>query len=510
MSSPLPEVNGNGTLIPDHDKLNSLSGHLGHLDDTQQASLGKFKEKLQAEKLWTPAPGGADPKQASHDDGTLLRFLRARKFSVDDAMVQFRDTEEWRERNNMKRLYECIDIEDYEETRRLYPQWTGRRDKRGVPVYVFRVADLDARTMAAYERSSVSTSVGGDEVIGTHESVDSTPATTSGSDLSATSATGTGGSKIKKEKEKKHSRDPSSGGSGFLRGSWFLGGGGQAKEGTVSPASKHGETPAKMLRLFALYENLTRFVMPLCSIAPDRANPQTPITQSNNIVDITGVGLRQFWNLRSHMQDASQLATAHYPETLDRIFVIGAPSFFPTVWSWIKKWFDPITVSKVFILPGEKAEVYAILSKYIDDENIPTQYGGKMHFQFGDMPSLDKELSSIVQWGEGAAVRVHQADTAEHKTNGDATAAFYAHQEEKTLPHGPIFWERSTTGPGSVSNGAASGEQQAQHLWRAIGVGSVGGTARRTVVATLAAPGLDQDGAEQWVSQAQLGSAVFA
>lgn len=29
----------------------------------------------------------------------------------------------------------------------------------------------------------------------------------------------------------------------------------------------------------------------------------------------------QFWNLRSHMQDASVLSTAHYPETLDRIFV---------------------------------------------------------------------------------------------------------------------------------------------------------------------------------------------
>ena len=76
-----------------------------------------------------------------------------------------------------------------------------------------------------------------------------------------------------------------------------------------------------MLRLFALYENLTRFVMPLCTAAPGRPNPETPVDQSNNIVDISKVGLKQFWNLKSHMQDASQLATAHYPETLDRIFV---------------------------------------------------------------------------------------------------------------------------------------------------------------------------------------------
>jgi hypothetical protein len=52
-----------------------------------------------------------------------------------------------------------------------------------------------------------------------------------------------------------------------------------------------------------------------------RSHPETPISQSNNIVDINGVGLKQFWNLKDHMQDASVLATAHYPETLDRIFV---------------------------------------------------------------------------------------------------------------------------------------------------------------------------------------------
>lgn len=84
---------------------------------------------------------------------------------------------------------------------------------------------------------------------------------------------------------------------------------------------KGHQAPSRMLRLFALYENLTRFVMPLCSAVPGRTNPETPVDQSNNIVDISKVGLKQFWNLKSHMQDASTLATAHYPETLDRIFV---------------------------------------------------------------------------------------------------------------------------------------------------------------------------------------------
>jgi hypothetical protein len=130
-----------------------------------------------------------------------------------------------------------------------YPQWTGRRDRRGIPVYVYEVKHLNSKTMAEYEKSAVKT----------------------------------------------HHK-----------------------------AETDGKTPAKLLRLFALYENLVRFVMPLCTALPDREHKHTPITQSNNIVDISGVGLKQFWNLRAHMQDASTLATAHYPETLDRIFVCSA------------------------------------------------------------------------------------------------------------------------------------------------------------------------------------------
>jgi hypothetical protein len=90
-----------------------------------------------------------------------------------------------------------------------------------------------------------------------------------------------------------------------------------------SPAlNPEGTIPPRMMRLHALYENLTRFVLPLCSaVKVGRPHPETPVSQSNNIVDISGVGLRQFWNLKNHMQDASTVATALYPETLDRIFV---------------------------------------------------------------------------------------------------------------------------------------------------------------------------------------------
>ena len=61
---------------------------------------------------------------------TCRRFLRARRWVVQDAYKQFKETEDWRIANQLPLLYDTIDVESYEQSRRLYPQWTGRRDRR--------------------------------------------------------------------------------------------------------------------------------------------------------------------------------------------------------------------------------------------------------------------------------------------------------------------------------------------------------------------------------------------
>jgi hypothetical protein len=195
-----------------------------------------------------------------------------------------------------------------------------------------------------------------------------------------------------------------------------------------------------------------------------RSHPETPISQSNNIVDISGVGLKQFWNLKNHMQDASVLATAHYPETLDRIFVcwtvthgkeeeitdsrqiVGAPGFFPTVWGWVKRWFDPITVSKIFIL--SPANVYSTLLQYVDHDNIPKKYGGGLDFEWGSMPNIEPAIDEVLKW--------ENPDTQNGKN---------------TFPIGPIRWEEGPDG--------------AMQAW---GVGSENGQPRRRLVFTIPKP----------------------
>ncbi|KAK9312629.1 CRAL-TRIO domain-containing protein [Lipomyces starkeyi] len=327
-------------------------GHLGHLKPEEEDALKTFKERIENEVYKI---GNDEDEFGYYNDALLLRFLRARHFNVQDAIAQFIATEEWRNANEIDTLYRTIDLEQYEETRRLYPQWTGRRDRHGIPVYVYEVKHLDSKTMSAYEKSAIK---------------------------------------------------------------------------THTMAKSDVKTPQKLVRLFALYENLIRFVMPLCTVLTDREYPTTPITQTNNIVDISGVSLRMFWNLRAHMQDASTLATAHYPETLGRIFIIGAPSFFPTVWGWIKRWFDPITTSKIFILSHN--DMKATLESYIDPANLPKQYGGELDFEFGQAPVLDPALRDVLKW-EGSYTDfprgpIYWTDKGDHI---EATAVGHAGQNER-------------------------------------------------------------------------------
>lgn len=109
-------------------------GHLGHLTSEEEAAMQNFKVLCAERGAYRAA---TEDGKASHDDATLLyvlrrscargscmlttdrRFLRARRFSVPDAYQQFKDTEDWRKANQLDVLYETIDLEEYETTRKL-------------------------------------------------------------------------------------------------------------------------------------------------------------------------------------------------------------------------------------------------------------------------------------------------------------------------------------------------------------------------------------------------------
>lgn len=299
-------------------------------------------------------------------DTTTRRFFYAKQCDVSVAHRQFKEASLAREVNQLCSFFENIDVHAYEETRNLvsppvhldcteadpvtqYPHWIGRRDKKGQPICMFDFAKLDSKTMAAFKESSA-----------------------------------------RMEIKRSNLKMP----------------------GIVS---------TELLRAFTIFETLTRFVMPLCSAVPNRKYPDVAVTKMLCVVDISGMGLRQFWNMRGYMQDFAKLVGINYPEILDHVLVrspihihvsvflstktasltatckvIGAPSYFPTVFSWIKKWVDPNTVKKLHIL--QPSEVLPTLQNYVEMENIAQKFGGEFEYEHGMQPELDPEVKGTLKW----------------------------------------------------------------------------------------------------------------
>jgi hypothetical protein len=103
---------------------------------------------------------------------------------------------------------------------------------------------------------------------------------------------------------------------------------------------------------------------------------------------------------------------------------------------WTGQRFLTYQQSKIFIL--SKQEQYSTLAKYIDPENIPEQYGGKLKYKFGDLPNIDPALHNVIKW------------TAPHKLNG-----------MDTIPAGPIRWVITPTGDRvAIAVGSENGKRR--------------------------------------------------
>ncbi|KAL5362443.1 CRAL-TRIO domain-containing protein [Aspergillus floccosus] len=253
------------------------------------------------------------------DDNTLLRFLTAQKFNPEQALRQFHYAQTWHKENDISLFYQDLDIDYYEETRKMYPQWIGRRDNDGYPIYVFALRHLTKKRLDTYLKK-----------------VSSCPSS------------------------KAH------------------------RSSTLAPEDLH---------FHALYENLLQFVFPLVSELP-RPDMSRAISASTHIVDVSGVSIRQFWGIRKYLQEASSNATTHYPETLGKVFVVGAPAFFKSLWDVISQWFDPVTRSKIFLLSASEAS--EVMLKYIGPANLPVKYGGCLEWEWQDLPNLDAHAKRLV------------------------------------------------------------------------------------------------------------------
>jgi len=71
----------------------------------------------------------------------------------------------------------------------------------------------------------------------------------------------------------------------------------------------------------------------------------------------------------------SKIDSLCFPETLNKMIVINAPSFFPTIWNLIKRWVDPRTTDKIEIY-SSRSKWEKRLKELVHDDQLLSDYGG--------------------------------------------------------------------------------------------------------------------------------------
>lgn len=133
-------------------------------------------------------------------------------------------------------------------------------------------------------------------------------------------------------------------------------------------------------------------------------NPEFTRFEAITILDMAQLTVAQL-NSRTMaiIKEQSAIDSLCFPETMNKMFIINAPTFFTATWKIIKGWIDPRTANKVAVL-GPRSSWEPKLLEYIDAEQLPSDYGGtgpntqdtmeKEGFK-GDLKRLHTELLSI-------------------------------------------------------------------------------------------------------------------
>ena len=130
-------------------------------------------------------------------------------------------------------------------------------------------------------------------------------------------------------------------------------------------------TDDKMIKYYIKqYERQIKYIFPACSAVVKR-----PVEQSCTILDANGIGITSlFGPIKGFIKLASDIGQDYYPEMLGKMTIVNVGFLFRAVWSLVKGFIDPKTQSKINLL---KSTYKDDLLKLVDEENLPSFFGGK-------------------------------------------------------------------------------------------------------------------------------------
>ncbi|XP_047321600.1 phosphatidylinositol/phosphatidylcholine transfer protein SFH3-like [Impatiens glandulifera] len=148
------------------------------------------------------------------------------------------------------------------------------------------------------------------------------------------------------------------------------------------------------------FERTFVYKFPACSIAAKKH-----IDQSTTILDVQGVGFKQFSKTaRELIQSLQKIDGDCYPETLCRMYIINAGSGFRLLWNTVKSFLDPKTTAKIQVLSNK---YQAKLLEVIDASELPDFLGGTCTcadkggcLRSDKGPWNDPEIMKMVENGE--------------------------------------------------------------------------------------------------------------